>query len=125
MNILFSLSRLFYAAFGVSKFDKGDLTFKRRFCNRFFKECYYIHADGSCQKLAYILNVSETYLNDYVLTNYQIDFSALCNKQRIAYFQAAMEDPNNRNIPISCLMMGSGFESAENFTKSFQSDILS
>ena len=122
MNILFCLSKLFKAAFVVSKSDKMDQTFRRRFYNRFFKEHYYIHADASCQKLAYILNVSETYLNDYVLTNYQIDFSALCNKHRIECFQAAIEDPSNSEVPISCLIMGSGFKSAENFTTSLQFD---
>jgi AraC-like DNA-binding protein len=122
MNILFCLSKLFKAAFVDSKSDKRELTFKKRFCGHFFKERYYIHANGSLQKLAFILNVSEDYLNNHVLTNYQMDFSALCNKHRIEHFQAAMEDPSNSDIPISCLIMGSGFESAENFTISLQSD---
>ena len=121
MNTLFCLSKLFKAAFIVSKSDKRDQNFRRRFCNRFFKQHYYIHTDASCQKLAYILNVSEAYLNDYVLTNYQIDFSALCNKHRIECFQAAIEDADNSGIPIFCLIMGSGFKSAENFRTSLQS----
>ena len=122
MQILTYISKLFKAAFVGSESDKREATFKHRFCDLFFKERYFLHIDGSEQKMAFILNVSEDYLSSYVLTNYQMDFSALCNKYRIEHFQAAMEDPNNSEIPISSLIMGSGFESVEKFKVSLQSD---
>jgi hypothetical protein len=122
MSILNFISKLLKTTFLSSESDKKETGFKQRFGDLFFKERYFLHVDGTLQKMAFILNVSEDYLSSYVLANYQMDFSALCNKHRIEHFQAAMEDPNNSDIPISSLIMGSGFESVEKFKVSLQSD---
>lgn len=122
MQIFDHISKLFKAIFTGSELEKREATFKQRFGDLFFKERYFLHVDGTAKKMAFILNVSEEYLGEYIIANYQMDFIALCNKYRIEHFQAAMEDPNNSDIPISSLIMGSGFESVEKFKASLQSD---
>lgn len=122
MQIISYLTNLFKATFVVSESDKKESEFRIRFSECFFKEKYFLHSDSSEQKLAFILNVSEAYLSNYISSNFNMDFFALCNKNRIEHFQEAMEDPKNSEIPISSLIMGSGFDSVESFKASLQSD---
>jgi len=122
MSMLTFISKLLNTTFLSSESDKKEIGFKQRFVDLFFKERYFLHTDGTLQNMAFILNVSESFLSNYILTNFQMEYPALCIRHRIEHFQAAMEDPKNSDIPISSLIMGSGFESVEKFKDSLHSD---
>ena len=114
------MTSMFKNLFGVAKSDKMELEFKRRFLCYFFKDKYYLHNNSSEHELAFILNVSEAYLCNFMMVNYQMNFFAMCNKYRVEHFEAAMEKPCNFSIPISSLIKGRGFGSFEEFKAALQ-----
>ena len=114
------ITSIFNNLFGVAESDKIKSEFKRRFSDYFFKDKYYLHKNCSEHELAFILNVSEAYLCNFMMVNYQMNFFAMCNKHRIEHFHAAMKKPCNFSIPISSLIKGSGFGSFEEFKAALQ-----
>ena len=114
------ITSIFNNLFGVAESDKIKSEFKRRFSDYFFKDKYYLHKNCSEHELAFILNVSEAYLSNFMMANYQMNFFTICNKHRIEHFHAAMEKPCNFSIPISSLIKGSGFGSFEEFKAALQ-----
>jgi AraC-like DNA-binding protein len=122
MKMVRFMTSMFKNIFGVSESDKMESEFKRRFSYYFFKDKYYLHKNSSEHELASILNVSEAYLCNFMMVNYQMNFFAMCNKHRIEHFKAAMEKPCNFSIPISSLIKGSGFGSFEEFKAALQAN---
>ena len=120
MKMLLFMTSMFKNLFGVAESAKMELEFKRRFSCYFFKDKYYLHKNSSEHELAFILNVSEAYLCNFMMINYQMNFFAMCNKHRVEYFQEAIEKPCNFSIPISSLIKGSGFGSFEEFKTALQ-----
>ena len=120
MKMLLFITSTFKNLFGVAESDKTESEFKRRFSCYFFKDKYYLHKNCSEHELASILNVSEAYLCNFMMVNYQMNFFAIYNKHRIEHFHAAMEKPCNFSIPISSLIKGSGFGSFEEFKAALQ-----
>ena len=79
MKMVRFMTSMFKNIFGVSESDKMESEFKRRFSYYFFKDKYYLHKNSSEHELASILNVSEAYLCNFMMVNYQMNFFAMCN----------------------------------------------